>query len=63
MGEEAPRYYKADEGMVFQRIFDEVIFGSEIWLGNRFDEKGKAIREEIEDYRQIPQPIDNEEDR
>ena len=46
----------AEEGMVFQRIHDNMIFGNEIHLGFDYS-TGVKRQDKSEYYRQIEQPI------
>jgi hypothetical protein len=46
----------AEEGMVFQRIHDGMIFGNEIYLGFDYS-TGEKRPDKSEYYRQIEQPI------
>lgn len=46
----------AEEGMVFQRIHDGMIFGNEIYLGMDYS-TGEKRQDKAEYYKQIEQPI------
>lgn len=49
--------YYADEGFVFRRIFDGMIYGNEITLGYTYFLNGEALpsphKDMIEDFEQI----------
>lgn len=48
--------FKAEEGMVFQRIHDGMIFGNEIYLGMDYS-TGEKRPDKVEYYKQIERPI------
>jgi hypothetical protein len=45
----------AEEGMVFQRIHDSMMFGNEIYLGIDYS-TGTAREDKAEYYEQVPKP-------
>lgn len=55
----------ADEGKVFQRIADEMIYGEEIYLGYSYYIGGVLLttphEDKYEDFQEIDKPIEEEE--
>ena len=46
----------AKEGKVFKRIYDEMIFGKEIYLGVDYS-TGKPRQDKVEYYTEVDEPI------
>lgn len=61
-----PNHIIADEGKVFRRIADNLIFGDELWLGKTYYLGGEALatpKDECpEDYEEIDKPQEAEDD-
>lgn len=61
-----PNHIIADEGKVFRRIADNLIFGDELWLGKTYYLGGEALAtpkdESPEDYEEIDKPQEADDD-
>lgn len=61
-----PNHIIADEGKVFRRIADNLIFGDELWLGKTYYIGGEELAtpkdESPEDYEEIDKPQEAEDD-
>lgn len=53
-----PKHIIADEGKVFQRISDNIIFGDEIYLGLTFYIDGRLLDEPLEELPEHFREID-----
>ena len=57
---ENPNHIIAEDGMVFQRISDDSIFGPEAWLGHTYYINGELLEEPLlelaEHFREIEAP-------
>ena len=57
---ENPNHIIAEDGMVFQRISDDSIFGPEAWLGYTYYINGELLEEPLlelpEHFREIEAP-------